>query len=260
MAPGLRAATLEAKVAEHPAGRRAAGLREDAASLPAALARAAREQAMPLSQRKFALPQCWGTRCNGSRQAGADTIWAQAMRLEEEATAEILGRAKVVATTCIGAGDPRLAGLPFRLCALDEATQVRLQQRRLSSVITALPIGSCSAAGLRPLFWKVWSAGAGDRAGGADTPPAAVQERSAGRRPVPAAADRGLKAGGPVLPVFTRRTALKQPITSKPRICLVAMHSSELQQTHSEAACPLRSPDEALTFAGGGGWPGAEPL
>ena len=49
VAPGLRAATLEAKVAEHPAGRTAAGLREDAASLPAALARAAREQATLLS-------------------------------------------------------------------------------------------------------------------------------------------------------------------------------------------------------------------
>lgn len=47
----------------------------------------------------------------------------QAMKLEERATAEILDKAQVVATTCVGAGDPRLAGRTFRICAIDEATQ-----------------------------------------------------------------------------------------------------------------------------------------
>lgn len=37
---------------------------------------------------------------------------------------EALNGAEVVAATCIGAGDLRLAGRAFKLCALDEATQV----------------------------------------------------------------------------------------------------------------------------------------
>ena len=47
------------------------------------------------------------------------------MELEERATKEVLDKADIVAATCIAAGDPRLAGRNFRLCAVDEATQVR---------------------------------------------------------------------------------------------------------------------------------------
>jgi len=37
---------------------------------------------------------------------------------------EILVSAQVIAATCVGAGDSRLAGRTFKLCALDEASQV----------------------------------------------------------------------------------------------------------------------------------------
>lgn len=39
------------------------------------------------------------------------------------AAEEILGGADIVAATCVGAGDPRLAPCNFKLCALDEASQ-----------------------------------------------------------------------------------------------------------------------------------------
>lgn len=39
------------------------------------------------------------------------------------AAEEILAAADVVAATCVGAGDPRLAACTFRVCALDEASQ-----------------------------------------------------------------------------------------------------------------------------------------
>jgi AAA domain len=48
----------------------------------------------------------------------------QATKLEEKATKDILDKAQVVAATCVGAGDPRLAGRYFKVCAIDEATQV----------------------------------------------------------------------------------------------------------------------------------------
>lgn len=47
----------------------------------------------------------------------------QAARLEERAAGEVLAGADVVAATCVGAGDARLAGRAFRLAVLDEACQ-----------------------------------------------------------------------------------------------------------------------------------------
>ncbi|KAL3148087.1 hypothetical protein ABBQ38_15521 [Trebouxia sp. C0009 RCD-2024] len=47
----------------------------------------------------------------------------RATSLEDQAADEILAGAQVVAATCVGAGDSRLAGRTFRLCALDEASQ-----------------------------------------------------------------------------------------------------------------------------------------
>ena len=50
---------------------------------------------------------------------------AQAQSLEECAVVEVLRGAEIVATTCVGAGESRLDGRPFRLCVVDEATQAR---------------------------------------------------------------------------------------------------------------------------------------
>ena len=44
---------------------------------------------------------------------------------------EILGAAQVIAATCVGAGDSRLAGRTFKLCALDEASQVDVMPQML---------------------------------------------------------------------------------------------------------------------------------
>ncbi|KAK9812656.1 hypothetical protein WJX72_001408 [[Myrmecia] bisecta] len=88
--PELRAATLEAKMEAHPAGKAAQALRTSSAKLSGKQVAEMRERAL---------------------------------QLELQATEDILNAAEVVAATCIGAGDPRLAGRQFRLCALDEATQ-----------------------------------------------------------------------------------------------------------------------------------------
>lgn len=55
----------------------------------------------------------------------------QAERLEERAAGEVLDSAQVVAATCVGAGDTRLAARAFRLAVLDEATQARRAPRKL---------------------------------------------------------------------------------------------------------------------------------
>ena len=52
---------------------------------------------------------------------------------------EILAGAQVVAATCVGAGDSRLAGRTFKLCALDEASQVCFSLR--ANLQTATCIG-----------------------------------------------------------------------------------------------------------------------
>ncbi|KAG1672361.1 hypothetical protein FOA52_010979 [Chlamydomonas sp. UWO 241] len=47
----------------------------------------------------------------------------RALELEARAANEVLSSVRVVAATCIGAGDPRMAGRPFSVVVLDEATQ-----------------------------------------------------------------------------------------------------------------------------------------
>eukprot|EP00884_Botryococcus_braunii_P001927 jgi/Botrbrau1/11735/Bobra.0195s0062.1 len=89
VAAGVREATLEARLERHPAGQEAARLRALSAR-QATMGRVLRERAT---------------------------------KLEERATGEILDKAQVVAATCVGAGDPRLAGRSFKVCAIDEATQ-----------------------------------------------------------------------------------------------------------------------------------------
>lgn len=55
--------------------------------------------------------------------AGGRMAREQAAKLEERAAEEVLRSADVVAATCVGAGDARLAGRAFRLAVLDEACQ-----------------------------------------------------------------------------------------------------------------------------------------
>ncbi|KAK9866541.1 hypothetical protein WJX84_006717 [Apatococcus fuscideae] len=86
----LRGCTLEALVLQHPAGKAAADLRATAAK---------------------------------ERGTKGRVAYEQAMQLEEQATDAVLRSAHVVAATCVGAGDPRMEGRSFRLCALDEASQ-----------------------------------------------------------------------------------------------------------------------------------------
>jgi hypothetical protein len=71
--PELRGVTLEALAAETPPGQQAAALRRRAAG-------------------------------GGVKPGDAVALWSQAMALEEEAAAEVLAGAQVVAATCIGAG------------------------------------------------------------------------------------------------------------------------------------------------------------
>ncbi|KAI8470873.1 MAG: putative DNA helicase [Monoraphidium minutum] len=90
VSPELRAVTLEALAAFTPPGAQAGALRARAAAAP-------------------------------TKEAVA--LWRQAMLLDEEAAALVLAGAQVVAATCIGAGDPRLAGRGYPLVVVDEATQ-----------------------------------------------------------------------------------------------------------------------------------------
>ncbi|DBA71486.1 TPA: hypothetical protein ACH3X2_14306 [Trebouxia sp. C0005] len=90
VSPAVQGATLEALIAGHPAGRAAALLQQRAYKMKG-------KEGMALRQR--------------------------ITRLEEQATDEILGAAQVIAATCVGAGDSRLTGRTFKLCALDEASQ-----------------------------------------------------------------------------------------------------------------------------------------
>lgn len=51
-------------------------------------------------------------------------LYENAMRLEEARAELILQSAQVVAATCVGVGDAKLNCCNFKLCVLDEATQV----------------------------------------------------------------------------------------------------------------------------------------
>lgn len=60
-----------------------------------------------------------------------------------EPTLQVLDDADVIVATCIGAGDPVLEGRDFRVCVIDEATQVGIRPRKdvntLSCSITLKP-------------------------------------------------------------------------------------------------------------------------
>eukprot|EP00798_Chlamydomonas_sp_ICE-L_P012084 gene12084-15195_t len=90
IAPELRDYTLEALVAKTEQGKQAISLRVAASKLT-------------------------GSECFSLIQ--------QAMQLEATASQAVLSSSQVVACTCIGAGDPRLAERSFPLCVLDEACQ-----------------------------------------------------------------------------------------------------------------------------------------
>lgn len=45
-----------------------------------------------------------------------------------------------MAATCVGAGDSRLAGRTFRLCALDEASQVCFSAGKLQESVLFCPL------------------------------------------------------------------------------------------------------------------------
>ncbi|KAL3140824.1 hypothetical protein ABBQ32_14194 [Trebouxia sp. C0010 RCD-2024] len=90
VSPAVQGVTLEALVAGHPAGRAAALLQQRAYKLKG-------KEGMALRMR--------------------------ATSLEDQAADELLAGAQVVAATCVGAEDSRLAGRTFKLCALDEASQ-----------------------------------------------------------------------------------------------------------------------------------------
>ncbi|GAX73483.1 hypothetical protein CEUSTIGMA_g935.t1 [Chlamydomonas eustigma] len=90
VSPELRRVTLEARMSMTAAGQAASRLRIKAAGLQG--------------------QQAWG-------------LIQKAMVLEGEAAEQVLSSCRVVAATCVGAGDPRLQRKEFALCVLDEATQ-----------------------------------------------------------------------------------------------------------------------------------------
>lgn len=58
---------------------------------------------------------------SGAAQANAFQV---AQELEQQAATAILQAADVVASTCVGIGDARLADRTFDICVVDEASQV----------------------------------------------------------------------------------------------------------------------------------------
>eukprot|EP00775_Hariotina_reticulata_P004851 gene4851-5098_t len=64
-----------------------------------------------------------GQPVKGSSSSPAGGLWEKMLALEAAAAAEVLGSVPVVAATCVGAGDPVLAGRCFEMVVCDEATQ-----------------------------------------------------------------------------------------------------------------------------------------
>lgn len=62
-------------------------------------------------------------RRQAARLGGTESqaLWSQASQLDQLAAQEVLDKCRVVAATCIGAGDRRLEGRKFHVCLLGEA-------------------------------------------------------------------------------------------------------------------------------------------
>jgi len=118
MNPALRAVSLDAAVAETALGKRAASLRAQAAK--AAVATTGAPGAGAAAGAKRAAAAAAPTSGAGGQRAG---LWAAAAEAESAATDAVLARARVVAATCVGSGEARLAGRRFAVVCLDEATQ-----------------------------------------------------------------------------------------------------------------------------------------
>jgi len=117
MDPALRAVSLDAIVAETPLGKRAVRLRAQAAKGAGGAAAAA---AGGGGRGGGGRGGGGGDGATGSQRAG---LWAAASQAEQLASRAVLDGARVVAATCVGAGEPRLDGRAFAVVLLDEATQ-----------------------------------------------------------------------------------------------------------------------------------------
>jgi hypothetical protein len=106
----LRHACLEAVAERSPLGKRASGLRDQAARMLTQVQEAAaggRASAKDVQQ----------------TQREANRLWAQAELQLKEASEAVLEGSQIVVGTCASAGEPRLADRQFRVVVIDEATQ-----------------------------------------------------------------------------------------------------------------------------------------
>jgi fumarylacetoacetate (FAA) hydrolase family protein len=103
VAPALRSVSLEVLAAATPAGQEAARLR---AQLVAAAAAASSARGSSSSSRRGGSSS--SKRSSNSSSSGGQGLWEQMLALEAAAAAEVLGKAQVVAATCVGAGELRL--------------------------------------------------------------------------------------------------------------------------------------------------------
>lgn len=60
--------------------------------------------------------------------------------LKRQCERELLQNADVICSTCVGAGDPRLAKFRFSIVLIDESTQVQRSNTKLSIVHVAPPV------------------------------------------------------------------------------------------------------------------------
>lgn len=108
--PELRHTCLDAMAENTPAGKSAAALRDQAATLLVRSEDAIRSGR--LSPQEAA-----------QVQRDAQRMWAQADKILAEAAGGVLQRCQVVVCTCAAAGEARLAEVAFRVVVVDEATQ-----------------------------------------------------------------------------------------------------------------------------------------